>query len=282
MERRAVKSYKVGQGGRAREARGEAGGGGEGSVRLHSVNSHCATCQAQRKQNPPTQQAGRDPERRALQGPAADAGARRAPSPSHSEQRPARPASRAAPGACTPVRPHARTSPTSRGRLPWRLAASPEAALNGCRSQSTTPRRGTSSPPAAPRLPRSAAALARSWRERAGAGEEEEEGRGCQRRRPLLRCIRRGGRHCASSADRSARTPETEHSEEGGGGGAAASATLPAECPVEEGKERQRRRRWGRGAPECGPPPPHPHPGTPGAGRGDGASPLGTRDAERP
>lgn len=94
-------------------------------------------------------------------------------------------------------RPHARTSPTSCGRLPWRLAASPEAALNGCRSQSTTPRRGTSSPPAAPGFPAAPPLSREARRERAGAGEEE--GRGCQRRRPLLRRIRRGGRHCASS-----------------------------------------------------------------------------------
>lgn len=36
-------------------------------------------------------------------------------------------------------------------------------------------------------------------------------------------------------ADFSARSPRTEPSEEGGGGVAAASATLPAECQVEEG-----------------------------------------------
>lgn len=152
-------------------------------------------------------------------------------------------------------RPHARTSPTSRGRLPWRLAASPEAALNGCRSQSTTPRRGTSSPPAAPGSP-AAPPLSRE------AGRESAEGGGGGRA-GLPTAAATSAPHPEGRpplcfvADFSARSPGPEHSEEGGGGVAAASATLPAECQVEEGKERRRRRRWwGRGAPECGPPPP--------------------------
>lgn len=117
-------------------------------------------------------------------------------------------------------RPHARTSPTSRGRLPWRLAASPEAALNGCRSQSTTPRRGTSSPPAAFPAPPQRGHSREKRPESAPRGGEggagEEEGRGCQRRRPVLRRIRRGGRHCASSPTSLPGARDRAHTTSGG------------------------------------------------------------------
>lgn len=245
---------------------------GEGSVGLHSVNSHCATCQAQRKQNPPTQPAGRDRERRALQGPAAGAGARRAPSLSHSGRRPVRRASRAAPGARTPARRRpAAAAYRGASQLPPRRPSTAAAVRAPPRGGARLARPQL---PAPPQRRRSREKLARTRRGggggRAGLPTAAATSAPHPEGRPPLCFV----------ADFSARSPRTEPSEEGGGGVAAASATLPAECQVEEGKERRRRRQrrwWGRGALECGPLP-LPHPGTPGAGRADGACPSGTRD----
>lgn len=139
-----------------------------------------------KKQNPPTQPAGLDPKRRAYRGPrrARERGEHRAPSTPGGDQ-PARPPAPLP----APARPHARTSPTSRGRLPWRQAASPEAALNGCRSQSTTPRRGTSSPPAAPGSPATPPVS------REAGGRERARGRG----RRKGGAANGGGHLCAAS-----------------------------------------------------------------------------------
>lgn len=92
-----------------------------------------------------------------------------------------------------PARPPAGRQLTGRpaaAAYRWRLFASPGQPFTECRSQSTTPRRGTSSPPASPLLSdsRSAATLARSrWSPRSG-GEEEKGG-----------ALNGGGWFCAGS-----------------------------------------------------------------------------------
>lgn len=159
-----------------------------------------------------------------------------------------RPASRAAPGARTPAR---RRPAAAAYRGAWQLPPRRPSTAAAVRAP---PRGGArlARPqlPAPPQRRRSREKPAESA-QRAG----EEEGRGCQRRRPLLRRIRRGGRHCASSPTSLlvAREPSTARKE--------------AAVWLRRARHSLRSAKWkrvksggggggGRGAPECGPPPP--------------------------
>lgn len=257
---RAVRSYKVG-----RDAPGRLRGGWRRQCLTQCRKQSRRLLPSAKKQNPPTQPAGRDPGRRACGSPrrARERGGLRVPRiPGGGE--PARPPAPlpapARPHVADPARPLT-VAPRSFPRGgPQRLPQSEH-----------HPAAGHVEPARSSRLPRSADTLARSGRERAEAGEEE--GRGCQRRRPVLRRIRSGGRHCASSPT-SLLWLEAELSADGGGRVTAASSELPAECQLEEGKGRRRRRRGRGGGGEHSPP--H-HPPTPGAGRAGRACPPGTR-----
>ncbi|CAO2597350.1 hypothetical protein LEMLEM_LOCUS8961 [Lemmus lemmus] len=176
----AVKPYKVG-----RDAPGEARRGGGRRQVFDSIPSTVTAPLAKRKETKihPRNQPGRT----RSGGPTGARGGRG----SEANTVPLAPQAVTSPPGLPrrSRRPHARTSPTSRGRLPWRLAASPEAALNGCRSQSTTPRRGTSSPPAAPGSPATPPVS------REAGGRERARGRG----RRKGGAANGGGHLCAAS-----------------------------------------------------------------------------------
>lgn len=162
---------------------------------LDSIPSTVTAPLAKRRENKihPRNQPGGTRSGGPRRGPrrARERGGRRAPSTPGGDQ-PGRPASRAAPGACTPAR---RRPAAAAYRGAWQLPPRRPSTAAAVRAP---PRGGArlARPqlPAPPQRRRSREKPAESA-QRAG----EEEGRGCQRRRPLLRRIRRAGRHCASS-----------------------------------------------------------------------------------
>lgn len=242
------------------------------SVWRDSVNCHCATCQAQRNKIHPRNQPGGT----RSGGPTGAHGGRG----SEASTVPLAPRAVTSPPGLPrhSRRPHARTSPTSRGRLPWRQAASPEAALNGCRSQSTTPRRGTSSPPAAPGSPATPPVS------REAGGRERARGRG----RRKGGAANGGGHLCAASGGVAAivlrrrllccprglrpSTPGEEEEEAVWLRWAPRSLRCASWKRVKSGGSGGGGEHW-----RALPPPPPPNPGPWERGRADGACPSGTR-----